>query len=166
MIPYIISKLAPSLNHFTRGWSHKSPLGAIFDLSPPETGTNLWHPRPPPPIFERLTDQLIWASFPHTHFWYGAGILKVPAYRCKGSFVLPVPSEHKWEAFIKTGSLFICTFIIWYWSLVARWGHDQRAPNGKVNIGVDVFTWGMKKKFSKWWYYHTIEHARYTSCLS
>ena len=47
-------------------------------------------------------DQLIYASFSHTHYWYAAGILNVPAYRCLGSVVLPFPSKHKWEAFIKT----------------------------------------------------------------
>ena len=31
-----------------------SPVGAIFVLSPPKTGTNLLHPRPPP-IVERVT---------------------------------------------------------------------------------------------------------------
>ena len=30
-----------------------SPVGAIFVLSPPKTGTNLLHPRPPP-IVERV----------------------------------------------------------------------------------------------------------------
>ena len=56
-------------------------------------------------------DQIICASFPHTHYWYEAGILKLPAYRCKGSVVLPFSSEHESEAYIKTdGYLFICTF--------------------------------------------------------
>ena len=30
------------------GWSNMSPVGAIFVPSPPKTGTNLLHPRPPP----------------------------------------------------------------------------------------------------------------------
>ena len=50
MIPYMVGKLAPNLSHLTRGLV--SPVGAIFVPFPPKSGTNMLHPRPPPPIVE------------------------------------------------------------------------------------------------------------------
>ena len=47
MILYMVGKLDPNSPHFTRGLANMSPGGAIFVPSPPKTGTNLRHPRPP-----------------------------------------------------------------------------------------------------------------------
>ena len=46
----------PKFTSFHQGVRQISPPegGAIFVSSPPKTGTNLLHPRPPPPIVERL----------------------------------------------------------------------------------------------------------------
>ena len=64
LVPGEVNKRTPSGDRITRsptwsaslprvqlisppGWSNTSPSGAMFVPSPPKTGTNLWHPRPP-----------------------------------------------------------------------------------------------------------------------
>ena len=47
MIPYMVGKLAPNSNYFSRGLVKYVPERAIFVSSPPKTGTNLGHARPP-----------------------------------------------------------------------------------------------------------------------
>ena len=48
MISCMVGKLAPNSLHFTRGWSNKSLGGTIYVPSPPKTGKQMLHPRPPP----------------------------------------------------------------------------------------------------------------------
>ena len=42
----------PEFIVFDQGVGQMSPVGAIFVPFPPQTGTNMLRPRPPPPIVE------------------------------------------------------------------------------------------------------------------
>ena len=76
------------------GWSNKSLGGPIFGLSPPKTGKNLRHPRPPP-IVERLKLLLGFAedntlSYEHFHLyfqtWYVLHVPKLHPRSSRGVF--------------------------------------------------------------------------------
>ena len=55
MIPYMAGKLATNSSRLTRGLVKHVPGRGYFRAIPSQTGTNMLHPRPPPPIVELVS---------------------------------------------------------------------------------------------------------------